>query len=132
MSKCCKKASRLPTFPAAHRLGSEHSGESGCLKPAAAAAVIVGSITPALLNSVVFHNVFVAKISGMEVTNFIAKFAPITIALSAIAIAGITVTINRPMPRLPKRPLPTPKAPPKSFSPNIPIFSLPSLRWFPS
>lgn len=60
-------------------------------KPAAAAAVIVGSITPALLNPGVSHNVFVAKIAGMEVMDFIAKFAPITIALSAIAIAGITV-----------------------------------------
>ncbi len=59
-------------------------------RPAAAAAMVVGSITPAFLNPGISHNVFVSKIAGMEVMEFIGKFAPTTLIISAVSIAAVT------------------------------------------
>ena len=54
-------------------------------KPAAAAAAVVGAVTPAFLNPGVSHNVFIAKISNMEVMDFLGQFAPYTVGV-AVAI----------------------------------------------
>lgn len=40
-------------------------------KPAIAAAAVVGSVSPALINPGVSHNVFIAKLASMEVMTFI-------------------------------------------------------------
>lgn len=60
-------------------------------KPAIAAAAIVCSTTPALLNPGVAHNVFIAKLADMEVMAFITKFfMPIT-GFSIAIILGLTI-----------------------------------------
>ena len=60
-------------------------------KPVAAAAAVVASISPAFLNPGVSHNVFIAKLSNMEVMQFIGGHAPITIGLSLLVVVGLTV-----------------------------------------
>lgn len=60
-------------------------------KPVAAAAAVVASISPAFLNPGVSHNVFIAKLSNMEVMQFIGGHAPVTICLSLLVIVGLTV-----------------------------------------
>lgn len=60
-------------------------------KPAIAAAAVVGSVTPALVNPGVSHNVFVAKLASIEVMTFIGKFSFYTLGLSAIALVLLTV-----------------------------------------
>lgn len=57
-------------------------------KPAAAAAAVVGAVTPAFLNPGVSHNVFIAKISNMEVMDFLGQFAPYTVAISLAVSVG--------------------------------------------
>lgn len=60
-------------------------------KPAIAAAAIVCSTTPALLNPGVAHNVFIPKLADMEVMAFITKFfMPIT-GFSIAIILGLTI-----------------------------------------
>ncbi len=44
-------------------------------KPAVAAAAVVGSVTPALVNPGISHNVFVAKLASMEVLLFLGIFS---------------------------------------------------------
>ncbi len=58
-------------------------------KPAAAGAAVVAAIMPAFLNPGVSHNVFIAKISNMEVMDFLAQFAPYTVAMSALILVGL-------------------------------------------
>ncbi len=58
-------------------------------KPAAAGAAVVAAIMPAFLNPGVSHNVFIAKISNMEVMDFLAQFAPYTVAMSALIVVGL-------------------------------------------
>ncbi len=58
-------------------------------KPAAAGAAVVAAIMPAFLNPGVSHNVFIAKISNMEVMDFLAQFAPYTVAMSALIMVGL-------------------------------------------
>ena len=60
-------------------------------RPAVAAAAIVGSITPAMLNPGISHNVFVAKLAEMEVINYIGANSWLTISLSAVVVIGLTV-----------------------------------------
>ncbi len=60
-------------------------------KPAAAGAAVVAAIMPAFLNPGVSHNVFIAKISNLEVMDFLAQFAPYTIAMSALILVGLFV-----------------------------------------
>lgn len=60
-------------------------------KPVAAAAAVVASISPAFLNPGVSHNVFIAKLSNMEVMQFIGGHAPVTIGLSLLVVVGLTV-----------------------------------------
>lgn len=60
-------------------------------KPVAAAAAVVASISPAFLNPGVSHNVFIAKLSNMEVMQFIGAHAPVTIGLSLLVVVGLTL-----------------------------------------
>ena len=59
-------------------------------KPAAAAAAVVGAVTPAFLNPGVSHNVFIAKISNMEVMDFLGQFAPYTVAISLAVVVMLS------------------------------------------
>lgn len=61
--------------------------------PAAAAAAVVSSITPAMLNPGISHNVFVAKLANVEVIDFIGRFSSTTVALTAAGIVVLTLTI---------------------------------------
>lgn len=58
--------------------------------PVSAAAIVVGSVSPAFLNPGVSHNVFISKIAGMEVMDFIGKFAPTTVILSVLAVIAVS------------------------------------------
>ncbi len=60
-------------------------------KPAMAAAAVVASITPALLNPGVSHNVFIAKLASMDVMTFIGTFSPYTVGFSVLGIVLLTV-----------------------------------------
>lgn len=60
-------------------------------KPAIAAAAVVGSVSPALINPGVSHNVFIAKLASMEVMTFIGKFSVYTLGLSALGLVLLTV-----------------------------------------
>ena len=60
-------------------------------KPAVAAAAVVGSVTPALVNPGISHNVFVAKLASMEVMQFLGIFSKYTLGLSAFGIVLLTV-----------------------------------------
>ncbi|MCI5851864.1 MAG: C4-dicarboxylate transporter DcuC [Sutterellaceae bacterium] len=59
-------------------------------KPAVAAAAVVGAMTPAYLSPGVSHNVFISKMAGMEVMDFIMWHAPRTLVLGAVAIVALT------------------------------------------
>ncbi len=59
-------------------------------KPVAAAAAVVASITPAFLNPGVSHNVFIAKLSGMEVMQFIGGHYLTTVGLAVLVVIGLT------------------------------------------
>lgn len=59
-------------------------------KPAAAAAAVVGAVTPAFLNPGISHNVFIAKISNMEVMDFLGQFAPYTVAISLAVVVMLS------------------------------------------
>lgn len=61
--------------------------------PAAAAAAVVGSITPSMLNPGISHNVFVAKLANVEVIDFIGRFSSTTVALTAAGIVVLTLTV---------------------------------------
>ena len=58
--------------------------------PAAAAAAVVGAITPAMLNPGVSHNVFVAKLASVDVMTFIGDFLPVTLGLTVLVIVVMT------------------------------------------
>ena len=60
-------------------------------RPAVAAAAVVSSILPALFNPGVAHNVFVAKLAGIDVMNLIGMFSPHIAGLSAGAIVLLTI-----------------------------------------
>lgn len=60
-------------------------------KPAIAAAAVVGSVSPALINPGVSHNVFIAKLASMEVMTFIGKFSIYTLGFSVLGIVLLTV-----------------------------------------
>lgn len=60
-------------------------------KPSIAAAAIVCSTTPALFNPGVSHNVFVAKLAGMDVMELIGAVSAPVLGLSIAVIAGITL-----------------------------------------
>ena len=59
-------------------------------KPAAAAAAVVGAVTPAFLNPGISHNVFIAKISNLEVMDFLGQFAPYTVAISLAVVVMLS------------------------------------------
>lgn len=61
-------------------------------RPAVAAAAVVSSITPAMLNPGISHNVFVAKLAGMEVIDLIGRFSSTTIGLTVLGIVVLTAT----------------------------------------
>ncbi len=60
-------------------------------RPSIAAAAVVGSITPALLNPGVPHNAFVSKLAGIEVIDFIGHFTTTTIGLSLFGVVLLTI-----------------------------------------
>ncbi|MFU0841016.1 MAG: Anaerobic C4-dicarboxylate transporter DcuC [Burkholderia sp.] len=60
-------------------------------KPAMAAAAVVGSVTAALYNPGVSHNVFVAKLANMEVMDLIRHFSGTTLAIIVLVIVGMTL-----------------------------------------
>ena len=60
-------------------------------KPAIAAAAVVCSTTPALLNPGVAHNVFVSKIANMEVMEFIGRVTSPILLFSLAIIVGLTI-----------------------------------------
>lgn len=60
-------------------------------KPAIAAAAVVCSTTPALLNPGVAHNVFVSKIANMEIMDFIGRFTSPLLLFCFAIIVGLTV-----------------------------------------
>ncbi len=61
------------------------------IHPAAAAAAIVSSITPAFLNPGVSHNVFIAKLADIPVMDFIRQHASMTIGMSLLSAALLTL-----------------------------------------
>ena len=60
-------------------------------KPAIAAAAIVCSTTPALYNPGVAHNVFVAKLAGMDIMSLIGTFGMPLLILCIAIVVGITI-----------------------------------------
>lgn len=62
-------------------------------KPAIAGAAILGSIIPSALSPGSSHNVWVAKISNMEVMDLIVQFAPRILVLCALNIIMVTAMI---------------------------------------
>lgn len=60
-------------------------------KPAIAAAAIVCSTTPALFNPGVSHNVFVAKLAGMDIMALIGSFGLPLLGLCLAIVVGITL-----------------------------------------
>ena len=62
-------------------------------KPAIAGAAIIGSIIPSALSPGSSHNVWVAKISNMEVMDLIVQFAPKILTLCALNIIMVTAMI---------------------------------------
>lgn len=59
--------------------------------PAIAAAAVVCSITPSILNPGISHNVFVAKLADMDVMSFIGAFAGTTVGLFGLGVVLLTV-----------------------------------------
>ena len=62
-------------------------------KPAIAGAAIIGSIITSALSPGSSHNVWVAKISNMEVMDLIVQFAPKILTLCALNIIMVTAMI---------------------------------------
>ncbi|EJX05115.1 transporter, anaerobic C4-dicarboxylate uptake C family [gut metagenome] len=62
-------------------------------KPAIAGAAIIGSIIPSSLSPGSSHNVWVAKISNMEVMDLIVQFAPKILTLCALNILLVTAMV---------------------------------------
>lgn len=62
-------------------------------KPAIAGAAIIGSIIPSAMSPGSSHNVWVAKISNMEVMDLIVQFAPRILILCALNIIMVTAMI---------------------------------------
>lgn len=62
-------------------------------KPAIAGAAIIGSIIPSAMSPGSSHNVWVAKISNMEVMDLIVQFAPRILVLCALNIIMVTAMI---------------------------------------
>lgn len=62
-------------------------------RPAIAGAAIIGSIIPSALSPGSSHNVWVAKISNMEVMDLIVQFAPNILILCALNIIMVTAMI---------------------------------------
>ena len=62
-------------------------------KPAIAGAAIIGSIIPSSLSPGSSHNVWVAKISNMEVMDLIVEFAPKILTLCALNILLVTAMV---------------------------------------
>lgn len=60
-------------------------------RPSIAAAAVVGSVTPALVNPGVSHNVFVSKLAGMDVMTFITNFYPYTLGLTLTGVVLLTL-----------------------------------------
>ena len=61
------------------------------IHPAAAAAAIVSSITPAFLNPGVSHNVFIAKLADIPVMGFIRQNASMTVGMSILSAVLLTL-----------------------------------------
>lgn len=61
-------------------------------KPGCAAAAIVAATYPAYLNPGLSHNVFVSKLAGWEVMDFIGTHAVMTLSLTFISIAVVSIT----------------------------------------
>ncbi len=62
-------------------------------KPVIAGAAILGSIIPSALSPGSSHNVWVAKISNMEVMDLIVQFAPRILILCALNIIMVTAMV---------------------------------------
>ena len=60
-------------------------------KPAISAAAIVCATTPALFNPGVAHNVFVAKLAGMEIMDMIGLFGLPLAGFSLAVVVGLTL-----------------------------------------
>lgn len=60
-------------------------------KPSIAAAAVVGSVTPALVNPGVSHNVFISKLADIDVMNFIGHFYTTTFGLSLVGVVLLTI-----------------------------------------
>ena len=61
-------------------------------RPAAAAAAVVASITPAMFNPGVAHNVMVSKIAEIEVMDFVLRYSNFT-AMCAISVIVIVTAL---------------------------------------
>ena len=62
-------------------------------KPAIAGAAIIGSITPSTLSPGSSHNVWIAKISDMDVMDLIVQFAPQVLTVCALNILLVTAMV---------------------------------------
>lgn len=60
-------------------------------KPAIAAASIVASTMPALFNPGVSHNVFIAKIGGIDIMDLIGRMSPALLGISLGIIVGVSI-----------------------------------------
>lgn len=61
-------------------------------KPGCAAAAIVAATYPAYLNPGLSHNVFVSKLAGWEVMDFIGTHALMTLSVTFISIVVVSIT----------------------------------------
>lgn len=61
-------------------------------KPGCAAAAIVAATYPAYLNPGLSHNVFVSKLAGWEVMDFIGTHAVMTLSVTFISIVVVSIT----------------------------------------
>ena len=61
-------------------------------KPGCAAAAIVAATYPAYLNPGLSHNVFVSKLAGWEVMDFIGTHAVMTLSVTLISIVVVSIT----------------------------------------
>lgn len=61
-------------------------------KPRCAAAAIVAATYPAYLNPGLSHNVFVSKLAGWEVMDFIGTHALMTLSVTFISIVVVSIT----------------------------------------
>lgn len=61
------------------------------IKPAAAAAAVLGGTIGSYLSPGTSHNPYVAKMANMEVMDFIASHAPYSLMIGAFAVFGILI-----------------------------------------